>query len=45
MKDKKGLENTVVDHLLRLEAEKGSNELAIWESFPDETLFAVQEAP
>ena len=41
VKDKKGLDNTIADHLSRLEAEKGSNELAIRESFLDETLFAV----
>ena len=45
VRDKKGLENTVDDHLSRLETDKEGKELAIQESFPDETLFAVQEAP
>ncbi|KAI3771178.1 hypothetical protein L6452_02337 [Arctium lappa] len=39
--DKKGSENTVADHLSRLEDSKESDKIAINDSFPDEQLFKV----
>ncbi|XP_075492553.1 uncharacterized protein LOC142530615 [Primulina tabacum] len=41
IKDKKGSENQVADHLLRLELEDKKEEGAIQETFPDEQLFEV----
>ncbi|CAM8931903.1 unnamed protein product [Rhodiola kirilowii] len=41
IKDKKGIENTVADHLSRIVREEETG--AITETFPDEYLFAVQE--
>ena len=42
IKDKKGNENVVVDHLSRLKVEKGIEDPKdIDESFPDEQLFGV----
>ncbi|CAM8956610.1 unnamed protein product [Rhodiola kirilowii] len=41
IKDKKGIENTVADHLSRIVREEETR--AITETFPDEYLFAVQE--
>ena len=43
IRDKKGVENVVVDHLSRLEnAEKGcEKESSIKEEFPDKYLFSV----
>ena len=43
IKDKKGTENVVVDHLSRLEANKGIEDpVEIGESFPDEQLFIIE---
>ena len=43
IKDKKGTENVVADHLSRLEAGKGIEDPAeIEESFPDEQLFVTE---
>ena len=43
IKDKKGTENVVRDHLSRLEADKGIEDPAkIEESFPDEQLFVTE---
>ncbi|XP_073017839.1 uncharacterized protein [Primulina eburnea] len=41
VKDKKGSENQVADHLSRLELEDRKEERAIHETFPDEQLFEV----
>ena len=43
IKEKKGTENVVVDHLSRLEANKGIEDpVEIEESFPDEQLFVME---
>ena len=44
IKDKKGSENVVVDHLSRLELEQDEDEEEepIQELFPDESLLAIQ---
>jgi len=44
IRDKKGTENVVADHLSRIVVESGNNE-QINESFPDEQLFAVHALP
>ncbi|KAM6549673.1 hypothetical protein CsatB_021349 [Cannabis sativa] len=46
IKDKKGTENLVADHLSRLELEESQNtkEVQINEQFPDEQLFSVRES-
>ncbi|KAM6549386.1 hypothetical protein CsatB_021062 [Cannabis sativa] len=46
IKDKKGTENLVADHLSRLELEESQNtkEIQINEQFPDEQLFSVRES-
>ncbi|KAL5580549.1 hypothetical protein UlMin_012991 [Ulmus minor] len=41
IKDKKGVENVVADHLSRLELKNDTEILPIREAFPDENLFAV----
>ncbi|KAL5559323.1 hypothetical protein UlMin_035534 [Ulmus minor] len=41
IKDKKGLEDVVADHLSRLELKNDTDILPIREAFPDENLFAV----
>ncbi|CAM8934263.1 unnamed protein product [Rhodiola kirilowii] len=41
IKDKKGIENTVADHLRRIVREEETGDIT--ETFPDEYLFAVQE--
>jgi hypothetical protein len=41
IKDKKGVENVVADHLSRLTFEEVKEEIPIRDSFPDEQLFAV----
>ncbi|KAL5549612.1 hypothetical protein UlMin_004843 [Ulmus minor] len=41
IKDKKGVENVVADHLSRLELKNETDILPIREDFPDENLFAV----
>ncbi|KAL5583273.1 hypothetical protein UlMin_015715 [Ulmus minor] len=41
IKDKKGVENVVADHLSRLELKNDPDILPIREAFPDENLFAV----
>ena len=45
IKDKKGVENVVADHLSRLVPESTSNGLPIGSSFPDEQLFALVHCP
>ncbi|XP_050254823.1 uncharacterized protein LOC126700654 [Quercus robur] len=42
VRDKKGSENLVADHLSRLEQEEVSLDLVIQEAFPDEQLFACE---
>ena len=42
IKDKKGSENTMAYHLLRLEVEEGDQIMAIQEDFSDENLFQVE---
>uniref|UniRef100_A0A2N9FSQ6 RNA-directed DNA polymerase n=1 Tax=Fagus sylvatica TaxID=28930 RepID=A0A2N9FSQ6_FAGSY len=44
IKDKKGVENVVADHLSRLTFEEVKEEIPIRDSFPDEQLFAVTKA-
>ncbi|CAL9029388.1 unnamed protein product [Prunus brigantina] len=41
IKDKKGSENVVADHLSRLLHDKEENKLPLSENFPDEQLFAI----
>ena len=45
IKDKKGVENVVADHLSRLVPESNSNGIPIGDSFPDEQLFALVHYP
>ena len=45
IKDKKGGENVVADHLSRLVLKSTSNDLTISDSFPDEQLFALAQCP
>jgi hypothetical protein len=45
IKNKKGVENVVVDHLSRLTFEEVKEEIPIRDAFPDEQLFAVIELP
>ena len=45
IKDKKGVENVVADHLSRLVPESNSHGVPIGESFPDEQLFALAHCP
>ena len=45
IKDKKGLENAVADHLSRLVPESTSLDLPIGDSFPDEQLFSIVHCP
>ncbi|XP_058222963.1 uncharacterized protein LOC131332682 [Rhododendron vialii] len=45
IKDKKGVENVVADHLSRLEFEDSSSKLPIVDTFPDEQLFAISSCP
>ena len=45
IKDKKGVENVVVDHLSRLVPESSSHGVPIGDSFPDEHLFALVHCP
>ena len=47
IRDKKGVENVVVDHLSRLENSEGGleKESSIKEEFPDEYLFSVHISP
>ena len=45
LKDKKGVENVVADHLSRLVPESTSLGLPIGDSFPDEQLFALVHCP
>jgi hypothetical protein len=46
IKDKKGVENVVADHLSRLDNPKVTQkEKRINEEFPDEKLFAVSKRP
>ena len=45
IKDKKGVENVVADHLSRLVPESTSEGLPICHTFPDEQLFALVHCP
>ena len=45
IKDKKGVENVVADHLSRLVPESTSHCIPISDSFPDEQLFALVHCP
>ena len=45
IKDKKGVENVVADHLSRLVPESYSHGIPIGDSFPDEQLFALVHCP
>jgi hypothetical protein len=45
IKDKKGVENVVADHLSRLTFEEVKEDIPIRDSFPDEQLFAVTKLP
>ena len=45
IKDKKGIENVVADHLSRLVSESSSHGVPIGNSFPDEHLFALVHCP
>ena len=45
IKDKKGVENVVADHLSRLVSESSSHSIPIGDSFPDEQLFAIVHCP
>jgi hypothetical protein len=45
IKDKKGVENVVADHLSRLTFEDSTAHLPIADSFPDEHLFAAKTGP
>ena len=45
IKDKKGVENVVVDHLSHLVSETTSEGLLIGDTFPDEQLFAIVHCP
>ena len=45
IKDKKGVENVVADHLSRLVPESTSHGLLIGDSFLDEQLFALVHCP
>ena len=45
IKDKKGVENVVADHLSRLVLESNSYGIPISDSFPDEQLFALVHCP
>ena len=45
IKDKKGVENVVADHLSRLVSGSISHGLPIGDSFPDEQLFSIVHCP
>ena len=45
IKDKKGVENVVADHLSRLVLDSNSHGIPIGDSFPDEQLFALVHYP
>ncbi|XP_058217314.1 uncharacterized protein LOC131328383 [Rhododendron vialii] len=45
IKDKKGVENVVADHLSRLQFKDPTPSLPIVDTFPDDQLFAVSSAP
>ena len=45
IKDKKGVENIMVDHLSRLEFNEVTNGPPIRDDFPDEHLFVVSQVP
>jgi len=45
IKDKKGVENVVADHLSRLVLSESMDVLPIKDNFPDEQLFAISLAP
>ena len=45
IKDKKGVENVVVDHLSRLVSASTSEGLPIGDTFPDEKIFALVHCP
>ena len=45
MKDRKGSENSVVDHLSRILIECTDDSVGFSNHFPDEQLFAMSDAP
>ena len=45
IRDKRGVENVVADHLSRLVVSSPSDSLPIRDSFPDEQLFSVSQSP
>lgn len=45
IKDKKGVENAVVDHLSRLVFEESMESLPIHDEFPDEHMFSITNLP
>ena len=45
IRDKKGVENVVADHLSRLTMAQNTHNLPIFDEFPDESLLAVDSAP
>ena len=45
IRDKKGVENVVVDHLLRLTIAHNTHNPPINDEFPEESLLLVEEAP
>ena len=45
IKDKKGMENVVANHLSRLTFEEVKEEILIRDAFPDKQLFAVTKLP
>lgn len=45
IKDKKGVENAVADHLSRLVFEESMETLPIYDEFPDEHMFSITNLP
>ena len=45
IRDKKGVENVVADHLSRLTIAHNTHNPPIFDEFPEESLFAVDNAP
>ena len=45
IKDKKGCENSMADHLSRIQVEPSCSNIPIGETFPDEQLFMVNTVP
>ena len=45
IRDKKGVENVVANHLSRFHVDDQKTQLSITETFPDEHLFAISSCP